>query len=423
MLEFVRKLFQKEEPEARKAIEVKLQDMEEWLTEKSKPFTEDMQHQIEAILMKVNEELQRARFNLEVLENAKLQNPNIPFKAKQYMEGNRKAYIRSINSFLGHMEINNRDYFYLLDFCKEFEELLNDLNKGTIRSYSILQEFFANETGKIAQNLKNFDTLFSELKDVLNEEKMVKVNKTMEISKILNSKIRQKINLDVDFKSIEAAIKLGNNEKETIMADIEKFGKSEEHSKFVDLSEQKKSKMNAFYNDQNQILQSFSVLERPLRKYSHIAFGHEEAVLEYLNDPIDTLANDKNMAILEILNSLEKSLSDGQIQLDEKKKEKAAEEIKKLDKEFIVEFVKKYFSFKSDIEELDGKIKTTGVSEKFKSFNNQLEDSNLRIEKNNEENNKLKNDIEKIDKAIENIKEDIQNTLIDVFNEEVKVII
>src|SRR3989338_1120374 len=122
--------------------------------------------------MRIDEETQKARMNVEVLESARLQNPNIPFKAKQYMEGNRKAYARAISSFIGHMEINNRDYFYLLDFCRQFDGLINDLNKGTLRSYSILQEFFANETGKIAQNLKNFDTLFNELSSTLNDERM-----------------------------------------------------------------------------------------------------------------------------------------------------------------------------------------------------------------------------------------------------------
>src|SRR3989344_5594251 len=297
MLEFVKKLFQKEEPVVKKALEIQLQNLEEWISEMSKPLMEETSRQTEAILMKVDEETQRTRFNIEVLENSKLQNPNIPFKAKQYMEGNRKAYIRSINSFLGHMEINNKNYFYLVDFCKAFEERINELNKSTVRSFTILQEFFANETGKIAQNLRNFDMLFSELRSVLNDEKMVNVNKAMEMAKSLKSRIKQRINLDVDLKSIDGTIKQTVSEKETIMNDIEKFSKSDEHSKFIELSEQKKNKMTEFYTSQNNILQRFSVLERPLRKYSHFAFEHEEDVLEYINNPIGTLANDKNLTI------------------------------------------------------------------------------------------------------------------------------
>ncbi len=423
MLEFLKKIFQNEEQQSRSLAEVKLHNLEEWLNEKSKPLLEEVRLRIEEILYKVNEELQRTRFNVEVLENAKLQNPNIPFKAKQYMEGNRKAYIRSVSSFLGHMEINNKDYFYLIDFCKLFDELIYDLNKGTLRSYTILQEFFANETSKIANNLKNFDILFKELKSVLNDEKMVAVNITIEKIQNLKAKIKQKINMDVDFKSIEAELKLANNEKESTMADIEKFNKSEEHNSFLRLNEEKKAKQNAFYNDENMILQSFSVLERPLRKYSHVAFEHEELVLDYLNNPISTLTDDKNFAIINILKNLEKMLNENRLQVDDKKKEKSLEEIKKLNKKFIDQFLKKYFSFKSEFEEIENKIKVSGVTDKFKNFNKKLEGINVKIEKDTVEFERLKNDVTKLTNSIKELTGDIENSVKDVFGEEIHIMV
>lgn len=422
MLEFLKKIFQNEKQEAKKVIEISLQNLEEWLSEKSKPLSEEVQRQIGEILMKADEEVQKARINVEVLENAKLQNPNIPFKAKQYMEGNRKAYARAINSFLGHMEINNRDYFYLVGFCKLFDELIHNLNKSTLRSYTILQEFFANETSKIAQNLKNFDTIFKELKSILNNERMVSVNVTKEKIQSLNAKIRQKINLDIDFRNIEADLKLSNEEKNSTMAEIEKFSKSDEHSNFLKLNEEKKDKATAFYDDENQILQSFSVLERALRKYSHIAFEHEELVLDYLKQPIETLANDKGLSILSVLKELERLLKDNQLQMDSKKREKSLEELKKLDKDFLEQFVRKYLSFKSEIKDIENQIKATKVPEKFKNFNKQLEDINLRIEKNNEEFEKFKNDVVRLNENISNLKNEVVNSIKDVFDEEIRVV-
>lgn len=424
MLEFIKKIFQKEEERLSKELTtVNLQDMEGWLNEKAKPLMEEIRLQTEEALMKVNEELERARVNVEVLENAKLQNPNIPFKAKQYMEGNRKAYSRAINSFLGHMEINNKDYFYLRDFCGLFDELINDLNKGTLRSYTILQEFFANETGKIAQNLKNFDALFKELKSILNRDRVSAVNNAREKMQNLKAKAKQKINLDVDFKSAEAGLKLANDEKNEILEEIEKFDKSEEHNNFLKLNEERKNKSTAHYNDENRILQSFAVLERPLRKYSHVAFGHEEIVLDYLKQPIETLADDKDLIILEVLKNLEKLLNENRLQIDGKKKEKSLEEIKKLNREFIGQFLKKYLSFKEEIGEIDNKIKASGVAEKFRNFNKQLEEINSRIEKNSEEFAKLKEDVVKITASIENLKNEIEANIKEIFGEEVKVVV
>ena len=422
MLNFLKKIFMGEEGQAAKKVtQMSLQNLEEWLSERSKPLMEDVQQQAGQILMKVNEELQRARFNIDALENAKLQNPNIPFKAKQYMEGNRKAYARSVNSFLGHMEINNKDYFYLVGFCVTFDELIGDLNKGTLRSYTILQEFFAHEVGKIAQNLKNFDNLFGELKGVLNNEKLITINQAAEKIKNLKMKSRQKINLDVDSKNAEASLKLAIEEKNTLIADIEKFNSGGEHSRFLSLNEERKNKAKAFYGDENSILQSFAVIERPLRKYSHIAFDHEEIVLDYLNNPIETLANDKSLAIIDILKNIEKALAENNVQIDEKKKEKSLEEIKKLSRGFLEQFVKKYFSFRSEMEELENSINATGVAEKFKNFNKQLEDANLRIEKNGQEFEKLRNDAARLNEAITSLTNEIESYLSNIFNEEIKI--
>ena len=423
MLNFLKKIFQNEEQEVKKIREIGLQNLEDWLNEKSKPLMEEVQQKTEEILMRVNEELQRARINVEVLENAKLQNPNIPFKAKQYMEGNRKAYLRAINSFLGHMEINNKDYFYLLDFVNLFGELISDLNKGTLRSYMILQEFFSNETKKIAQNLKNFDQLFKEMGSVLNNGRMVAVNNAREKIRSLKAKTKQKINLSIDFKGTEAAIKLAGEEKNRIIEGIEKFNESEQHRNFLELNEEKKAKTASFYNDESQILQSFSVLERALRKYSHVAFEHEEIVLDYLKQPIETLVNDKNLVILGILENLKKTLEENKLQIDERKKEKSIEEIKKLSGKFLEQFVKKYFSFKAETEEIDNKIKALGVAEKFRNFNKQLEDINLGIEKNNDEFEKLKNDVVKLENQISNLTNEIESSVKEMFNEEVRVVV
>ena len=423
MLEFLKKIFQNDELENKGVSEIKLQELENWLNEKSKPLLEGIQIKIEGILMRVNEEIQRSRFNIEVLENAKLQNPNIPFKAKQYMEGNRKAYIRSVNSFLGHLEINNKDYFYLTDFCKLFDGLIDDLNKGTLRSYTILQEFFANEAAKIAQNLRNFDILFKELKSVLNDEKIVAVNGTIEEAQNLKSMIRQKINIHVEFMGMEAELKLATNEKESTMDYIERFNKSEEHTNFLNLNEQKKKLANDFYNDENTILQSFSVLERPLRKYSHVAFEHEEIVLDYLKNPIETLTNDKSFTILVVLKNLENLLNENQIMVDERRKEKSLEEIKKFSREFIEQFLKKYYSYKSEIDKIEGKIISSGVTEKFKNLNHKLEGINYKIEKDSKELESLKNEFDKLTNSVESLKNQVENSVKNIFGEGIRVIV
>ena len=86
------------------------------------------------------------------------------------------------------------------------------------------------------------------------------------------------------------------------------------------------------------------------------------------------------------------------------------------------QFIKKYYSFKAEIEELDNKIKSTGDAEKFRNFNKQLEDINLGIEKNNDEFEKLKNDVVKLENQISNLTNEIESSVKEMFNEEIKVV-
>ena len=239
----------------------------------------------------------------------------------------------------------------------------------------------------------------------------------------LKTKAKQKINLDIELKDAEASVMLAKEEKDSLMAEIMNFDRGEEHNEFLRLNEERKDKTKSFYEDENRIIQSFSVLERPLRKYSHVAFEHEEIVLDYLKDPISTLADDKGMKILEILKNLENLLNENKVQIDDRKKEKALEETKKLSKEFIEQFMKKYFSFKAEIEGIDSRIKSSRVAEKLKDYNNKLEEVNIRIDKNNEEYAKLKNDFEKLNETILTLKNDVENSVKNLFGEEVKVVI
>ena len=84
--------------------------------------------------------------------------------------------------------------------------------------------------------------------------------------------------------------------------------------------------------------------------------------------------------------------------------------------------MKKYFSFKAEVEEVESRIKSSGVPEKFRNFNEQLEEINLRIEKDNYGFNRLKSEVVKAANSIENLKNEIESDVKTIFGEEIKVV-
>jgi len=138
---------------------------------------------------------------------------------------------------------------------------------------------------------------------------------------------------------------------------------------------------------------------------------------------VDVPASNIVKAILEILNNLKKMIEEGVLQLESKKKEKSLEEINKLNRAFIEQFLKKYSSFRAEINEIETKIRLTGVAEKFKHYNMQLEEINLDIEKLNDGFDKAKNDVAKIINSIESLKNEIESNIKLIFGQAIKILV
>jgi septation ring formation regulator EzrA len=97
------------------------------------------------------------------------------------------------------------------------------------------------------------------------------------------------------------------------------------------------------------------------------------------------------------------------------------EEIKRLNKEYTLQFQKKYFSFKTEIGDLENKIIASGVQEKLKYFSSKLEDTNIKIEKIGNEVSKLKDDDIKTADIISALTSDIESSISEIFGEEIRI--
>ena len=420
MLEFIRKIFREEQKEDA-SVELKLNELILWVDESSKPLMEEMAQKKEGLLMRINDEIQLTRTNLEHLQFAKLQNENIPYKAKQYMEGNRESYIRGVNSFLGKVEINNKEMPYLAAFSKEFVSISDELGKATLRSYAILQEFFANEVNAITKNIRNIDKCFKEIDILLNGEEMKDINELKNSIKSLQAMKKNALNLTLDIKSKGAGIELASRDKETLLNSIEEFNKSEEHNHFITLNEEKKNRTAYFEKSKGSLYQSFGILERPLRKYSHMAFEHEELALKYLKEPVDAILNDSNLLISHLLENMKEFIVKNKISLDEKKKEKSLEEISRLSKPFLENYRKELVSMSNDLREIEIKINQSGVAEKFKAFNKELDGINKALDIQSREFESMKSDFSKLQEDISQQKSKVEGQIRKLFGKNVVI--
>jgi len=393
MFKFLKRLFSEEKPSEEK---VSIGDLREWFNSKSKEEYNKLDSDILTIKNKIKNEKGKTKNNLEILKNAKLQNPNIPFKAKQMMEGNRDAYIRSVNIFLGNIDLE-KGYDELLEFCSSFDNLVSSFGKSTAKSFHILQEFFSHESGAIAVNIKNFDKLIKELKERIKATDFSLIEKIKNDISDLNNKIKQKEGNKKNLSESEEEKSKLIKTKEGIEQEINKIKKSDEFGELSDLKQKREEISSEIKDIEAKLIHSFSILEKAFKKYVRMAYQDEDLLKKYIEMPIKALIFDKELKILKLLDNVKKNILKNAIELDGKKKNKSLEEIERLDKEFFNNFLKRYDGLKKELSTVEKEIDENKTLKKINELNEKLEDTFGNIENINNKIENLKTEIEKVD--------------------------
>lgn len=392
MLNLLKKLFRKEE----KIEEINFSNLDTWISEKSKPVIDEFNRNIQYVVEAFNYKMKKITGDLDYLKNSQLSNPNIPQKAKQYMEGNREFYTNAVSSWTKSISIEPTKES-LQNLVVEFDKKLDELNKSTIRSYTILQEFFANESGKIAEGIKELNANVKKISGILSSEKILMLEKlTSELGKI-KSGIEQKEKLLQLLEDQKSKTERAKEEHAKLSRETEEFKQSEEFIESNALRNEKAALVREMDNYEDRLIQSMAIIERALRKYSHIAFEHEEIVLDYLNSPLKTLSEDKNFTLIEILKKMEEMVSNGTIKLDESKKSKTLDELKKLDEAFVRKCFTAYENLMQKVAEIDKVLREIDVANKLSGLNAKLANSELIIRNLENGASKMKSSIERID--------------------------
>lgn len=411
MLGLIKKFFSKQEIAEEK---IGLNELNSWLDEKTKPIISDLNSNISQIINKINDEKEKAAENIKKLEDARLQNPNIPERAKTIMEGNRSAFIKKISFFFNNIDLEFDDYDELIKKCKGIENEINAFGKATARSYQVLNEFFAREVESMAMNVKNVEGCSKEIINLVNTGKITSVDKIKDDVADINNKIKLKNaylkaldNANIDFKN-------NKNKKLEIENKISQIKSSRGYGDYEKLLEEGKNAELKLNNVENALFHDFSVLEKALKKYAKIAFENEKLILKYLSNPIIALVMDNDFKISKILDSLKNAIEGNKLDLDEKKGRKALEKINELDSVYFTKIKDDFKNLKERLNALEQDIMNNNSKNELESKNNELKKINQNIEDVNNRIVNINHELGKID--IEKLKENLQKEVSDLIN-------
>lgn len=417
MLEFIKNLFAKKEIPTEN---IALDELDTWLDGKSKPLFENLNSNISQIITKIKYEQEKVVENLKILEEAKLQNPKIPERAITIMQGNRSGFIKKVSYFFNKIDLEYDNYNELITKCNNTTTEIELLGKSTLKSYQVLNEFFAREVENVAINIKNIETYS---KDIL---KSIENNKISDIDKIKNNipgiknKIKLKQRHSTELESNKTNLQNRKNKKSETEKKINEIKSGNDYDNYKKLLEEKNNTEIKLKEIEGTLFHDFSVLEKALKKYAKIAFENEKLILEYLRDSITTLAKDTDFQILKILHNLKNAIERDEFELDEKKKKKAIAKINELDGVYFAKTKDDYLNTKKSLSDITSEIENNISKKDLDSSNNELTAINQDIENLNNKISNISNEVEKIN--VDKLKENLQNEINDALDSRITIL-
>jgi len=415
MFNFIKKFFKEPEKEQH---ELKQSELQDWFNKNSKPIFEQLNQNIKELKEKINLETKNTNQSLDKLKDAKLMNPNITIREKQFMEGNRDSYIRSVNVLINAIHIED-DPDSILKFSDFFNEKLTQFAKSTSKAYQILQQFFGNESNGIALNIRNLDALIKELKQKVISQDIGKINSLKKEIQDLDKKKFHKIELNKELKQKTKQQENLVNHKNDLEKKIQGIKNSEEYNQHRALQELNRKYLDKIDDSNKLITHSFAVIDAALKKYERVAFRDFDLISEYRKEPIKTLIKDTQFKIMEILDQTRKNIIGGTIELKETKKERILKEIEKLTQDYFEDFLSGIGDIKKKMDDVDEQLKSNKSSENLKKLEEDLNKFNHDLEKLNSHIDYLKQEINKID--FDKIKEKLKQEIKEILNLEIVI--
>jgi hypothetical protein len=417
-LDKLRAVFSTEEKQIDESKNYSLEQLDLFFNEETAKAFDMVNEKFSEIRKNVSNEKESFVKNLEILGKAELKNTEIPERVKQVMEGNRETYIKRMRSLSNDISVPE-EFSELVKFSEKFDKILGDFEKSIAKNHHVMLEFFVKEATAISTNVKNIDKLTKNIKKTLETNMITKLeylkNKLSEVQKMIKWTEELKGNTILEKKKIDE----DSNDISIKKYEIEKLKESEQFSEFILLTDNRQKLEKELTEIQSGVTHSFSEIGTALKKYSNLNKDNKQ-VKCYLDNPIKTLLDDKELNIVQILNSTKKEIDDKKIDLKVKKREKILKELNNLNEKYFNDFVNKNEGLNVKLEELNTNIKFSEIAKKVKELKNDLEQDEIKLLERKKTLSKMEKDLEEID--IDLLKNELESEILTSLGRKIKIV-
>jgi hypothetical protein len=398
---------------------IKISELIAWIDSFREKALKDFRYDFSDINDAVENEKEKLIENIETLKNAELKNNKIPEREKQLMEGNRKIYLHKVERFLSEMDIPE-DASRISEFCNRFNKLLDEFGESTVKNYYVLQQFFGNESERIAGNMHVISKNINKAKVLFEKSGIGDIDilktKASELIKIIESKtaIEKDIARDKEeFKRLKKVIA----EKED---SITKYENDAAYREYLNLLDEEKNIGKDISELNKELVHRFSVIDDALKKYEHVS-ENSKLIKKYLENSLDALIEDKDRKIYGIILGMKESVKNNEISLKEKAREKILSELEGMDKIYFGNFIEKYNVLIEKRARMIHEINNSEIMKKISEAKEELKDEARKKDALEKTISETELRLERFDVDAQKIK--LETDIKKILDEEVKMII
>ncbi len=343
MLEFIKKLFQKKDVEITLPKQtIHFAELNDWLNKNTNHHAKSINEYAKPVLEKIEDIIFAAKANMSKLEHAELRNKNISARELELMKGNRASYIKRTSQFVTAIALlsdkEQLTYKDIKHLVETIQKELKTYHDATLKPYAVLQYFFANESYAVAKTVKEIDGQMKDLDALIKKQSVEAVESIQEQIQELQEKIRRSKILEKEKKDAEEELNIMHENKKQAKEKKEKVFASDSYQQYLRMKEQAKEHEKKIQDYQNQLIHSFAVLEKALKKYGKEVPEKEELILGYIEKPVAALEKDEEFKIISVLDQMKKLLEQNTLDIKDDKKDRTLLELNNLTIAFFENF-------------------------------------------------------------------------------------
>ncbi len=311
-----------------------MEEAKQWLAEELEKAQNSQNQATASLEQEFPDLLTAVKKSIVDLERAELHNPNIPERAKHFMQGNREQFLKLSSRFAENLIVPKE----APDFS-QLDLLFQQYAQNTARPAAILSEFIGEEVKGIRKTL-------AEVELKIREVKMIQIMKEQlqaiqEIVQKIESIKQERTEIEQQRASFEAQLQQLKNKYDALKKEKEEFTSKPEYQKVKeDLLSAAKERQEA----EQDITGIFLPLSDAIKKYAHQIKNAK--LNDYAEKPLEAVIHDYSLAILKHADDIRDLISKGVLEIKPERAQKAIDSLKQLTRARLSGMIHRYANAK-----------------------------------------------------------------------------